>query len=924
VNTPISSSHFDKVLAHAEKQLASQGKRKPSDIIELYRKFLKIEEHRLRLAHQAGGGGLEICRRRAGLIDVLLRHLVEAAAGTAREKRRHRLAVLAIGGYGRGELNPFSDVDVMFLHDGRGGKPDGHANEVIEQALYMLWDIGFKVGHSTRSIPQALEQALSDMKSMTSLIESRRIAGDRDLVEEFGRAFEAKCIVKRGEDYIAWRIEDQRERHEKYGGTFSVQEPNIKSGCGGLRDFQNLVWVTACRLRTRSLGELVEKKHLTESQRRSLVKAYDFLLRVRTELHYQNKRATDLLTLYFQGQIANRCDYPQRNVIRRSEEFMRDYYRHARNIHLITTGVTERLSLVPPKLEKVPRAFAFLAKAKPRRETFDGFTSQGGMMFPERKDPFREDPPRLMRVFQHAQQRSLRLSPELQQLIRRRLRLVDRTFQYARATRETFEAILSRKGAVGRILRMMHEVDFLGRYLPEFGQLTCLVQHEFFHRYTADEHTLVCIEKLDALIDTQEERLLGYRELFQKLEDPAVLYLAILLHDTGKATGARHHAEASALNAQRVAARLQMGSDRRRKLTFLVDDHITLSSTAQRRNIEDPQTISEFSGIVKDQPHLDALMLLTLADGQATAGEHTWSDWKESLVWQLYRETRGYLEHGIDFWRHRLQEREQLRGGVEKRLSESYKEEIAVHFRGMPDAYFRVHETAAIVGHIRLFRTFLTQLARADPQTALRPATKWTARPDQGHSEVLICTWDREGLLARLAACFAAARLNILSADIYTRSDNLVLDLFRVCDTTLRAVEDERTIAQFESAIAEATTNEQFDFGPLLEKVRKRTAFQPPPEIDFPTRITVSNDAHPNYTVVDVLTPDRLGLLSEILRAFASVRVDIILSRIATEKGAAIDSFYVTRRGGGKLGTTQEVARLQKALQCATAIPEPA
>ena len=922
MNAPTSSTHLDKVLAHAERQLLSQGRRKPSDIIDLYRKFLKIEEHRLRLEHQAGGGGLEICRRRAGLIDVLLRHLFDGASASAKENGHHRLSALAIGGYGRGELNPFSDVDVMFLHDGKGGTPDAHANEVIEQILYMLWDIGFKVGHSTRSIPQAIEQAGADMKSMTSLLESRRIAGDRELADQLEKTFASKCIAKRGEEYLAWRMRDQNERHEKNGRTVSLQEPNVKNGCGGLRDYQNLLWVAACKLGTRSLTALVEGKYLADTERRSLKKAYDFLLRVRTELHYQNKRATDLLTLYYQGQIANRFEYPQRNVIKRSEAFMRDYYRHARNVYLITATVCERLALTAPREEKVPRVFAFLARPKPRKEAFDGFIAHGGLIHPGPKDPFKEDPHRLMRVFLHAQQRALKLSPELQQLIRRRLDLVNRTFQYARATRETFETILSSKGQVGRILRMMHEVDFLGRYLPEFGELTCLVQHEFFHRYTADEHTLVCIEKLDALIDTREERFRGYRELFQKLEDPAALYLAILLHDTGKAGGGRHHSEASALKAQRVAARLQLGSERRRHLIFLVDDHITLSSTAQRRNLEDPATISEFSGIVKNQENLDALMLLTLADGQATAGEQTWSDWKESLVWQLYRETTGYLEHGLDFWRQRRREHAHLQAEVERKLPEAYREEIAVHFGSMPETYFRVYEPGDIASHIRLFRNFLTQIAKNDPAVALKPVTKWIARPDQGHSEVLVCTWDREGLLARLAACFAVARLNILSADIYTRSDNLVLDVFRVCDTQLRAVEDTRSIERFESALAESTTGEEFDFRPLLEKARKRTASQPAPEIDFPTRITISNDAHPNYTVIDLQTPDRLGLLSEVLRAISSAKADIAFSRIATEKGAAIDSFYVNRRGGGKLASSQEIARLQKALQRATAPPE--
>src|SRR5436189_2948677 len=240
-----------------------------------------------------------------------------------------------------------------------------------------------------------------------------------------------------------------------------------------------------------------------------------------------------------------------------------------------------------------------------------------------------------MRAVEIAQELGLDLSPELEDLLSRSLGQVTRTYRYARGPREIFKSILSEKGRVGRTLRMMHRVDFLGRYVPEFGQLTCLVQHEFLHRYTADEHTLVCIDKLDALTQTDDPKLTAYRKIFEQLEDPLVLYLALLLHDSGKAVGARPHSEASALFAQRVATRLQLSSEERKSLILLVDHHLTLSGIAQQRNLDDPATVTEFGHIVKHQKNLDALMLLTLADGQGTSGD-AWSDWKESLVWELF------------------------------------------------------------------------------------------------------------------------------------------------------------------------------------------------------------------------------------------------------------------------------------------------
>ena len=392
------------------------------------------------------------------------------------------------------------------------------------------------------------------------------------------------------------------------------------------------------------------------------------------------------------------------------------------------------------------------------------------MIYPETRDVFNQDPVRLLRVFEHAQTRGLQLSSELKHLIRRRLWLVNRTFQYARAARETFIAILSRGARSDASCARCTRSICWGAYLPEFGELTCLVQHEFFHRYSADEHTLVCIEKLDALLEPGETKFADYRRLFENLADPFVLYLALLLHDTGKATSARHHAEASALFAQKVAARLQLSPERRRSLILLVDNHITMSSTAQRRNLDDPATITEFAGIVKDRANLDALMLLTLADGQGTSDD-AWSDWKESLVWQLYHATARYLAEGEACYLAERRQRENQRAAVAAGLDPSYADEIEAHFQGMPARYFETFEPAAIVEHLRVVRQFPRLPADARPiRRGAGPAISWQPQPERGHTECRVCTWERKGLFARIAGSFAAAGLNILSADIFTRA----------------------------------------------------------------------------------------------------------------------------------------------------------
>ena len=921
-----SMPHLEKVLAHAERELSTSAASaigSSAARLPLYKRFLKIENHRLLLAHQAGGGGREICRRRVGLLDVFLRHLFADACrdcDPASEAAETMPAMLAIGGFGRGELNPHSDVDILFLHDCASEGIPTHVNELIKQVLYVLWDIGFKVGHATRSIREACEHANSDNISKTSLLEARFLAGRPTLFTEFQRRFEKTCLRGQEHSFLLWRVEDQKVRHLKYGATVFLQEPNVKSSPGGLRDYHNLLWSRYFLEQAGDTEQLAHTRIMHESERRTLELAYDFLLRVRTELHYLTRRSADALTLNYQGQIADRFGYPQKTILRRSEAFMRDYYHHARAMALITDTLFERLveterRATRPGLGGLLQVFG-RGDAPAAAEHFDGFLSHDGTIYPEDRDVF-NDPFRLLRVFEHAQTRDLRLSSEVQQLIRRRLRLINRTFQYARAARETFIAILSRRGKVGRILREMHEVDVLGAYLPEFGELTCLVQHEFFHRYSADEHTLVCIEKLDALLASDDPKFADYRRLFENLADPFVLYLALLLHDTGKATSARHHAEASALFAQKVAARLQLSSERRRSLILLVDHHMTLSSTAQRRNLDDPATIIEFAQIVKDRNNLDALMLLTLADGQGTSDE-AWSDWKESLVWQLYRATRTYLAEGEAGYIATRRERDGQRQAVAAELDGSYAEEIDALFHWMPERYFKTFDAANIAAHLRLQRQFLAYRHEHDgPEAALAPAIHWKPRPEQGHTECWVCTWERRGLFAKIAGSFAAAGLNILSADIYTRGDNLAFDIFRVCDPTQNAALEPRDLASVEGTLRKALLVRSFDFEPLLQKARRRRRLPTRQlhELDFPTRTLITNEATDLYTLIEVQTPDRIGLLYELLRAFGKQGINVVLSRIATEKGAAVDSFYVTDQEGERITDAAITHKIQAAVQ---------
>ena len=913
---------FAKVLAEIETRLKSGGNYTFETRVAAYRKALSVEENWLERQQRQMNGGIQGGRMRAETIDDFSRHLMDVAVADLRSQRIKppKLTLMAIGGYGRSELNPKSDIDIGFLHAGRAKLPEG-VEAVVTDVLNMLFACDFTPGHSTRNLSETIAEAKKEMQSKTAMLEARFLWGDREMFEAFQKQFLKSCVDGHTEDYLAARVADQASRHSKYGQTVYMQEPNIKNGCGGLRDFQNLLWMAYFKYRVRTTGELVKKKHLHETEQRELARAYDFIFRLRTELHYITGRHVDVILVGNQKDLADRLGYKAKfpDVLRRTEALMRDYYRHARTIYELTELISERLAL-PVVEEKTPgglfRFLPFVRRAKSKREEFDGFVATGDRIDCRDRQIFKEDSARMMRLFQYVQLRGLRMKPELRHLVRQRLKYVDPTFRYLKVNREVFASILRKKGQVGHILHAMHRVDFLGRWMPEFGNLTALVQHEYFHRYTVDEHTLVCVEKLDGLLDTEEKRHAGYRELFEKLEDPYVLYLSVLLHDTGKAANSRHHAIESTINAQKVARRLQLTPAQRKLLIFLVDNHDLMSRTARQRDLSDPATIESFAAVVGHQENLDALMLLTAADGLGVGDEKIWNGWTESLSWQLYRETSRCLADSEGFRRQRHVERLELRAAVANWLPADYEMETDAHFAALPERYFQTHTSGEIAGHLKLVREFLEKHFEAEAGT-LEPVVRWVPRPNAGHSELWVCTWDRHQLLARISGALAANELSILSADIFTRHDGLVLDIFRVTTPRFHAVEDERDMQRVGKLLNEALMVESYDFAPLLAK-RLRRAHSWERTLDFPVRIAINPDINPKFTVVDIAAPDRIGLLYEVLRAVSDARFLIAAARITTEKGAAIDSLYITDLNGGRVTSAWQLHELNATLKKVT------
>ncbi|MCU0785783.1 MAG: [protein-PII] uridylyltransferase [Verrucomicrobia bacterium] len=917
-----------KIEADAGARLTLPPGRAAGPEIARFRAFLKLETHRLKLAHRNGAGGLEICQARSAILDHVIRYLWIAALNTLSAQARKEfppITVVALGGYGRSELNPHSDIDLMFLHEGQVA---GHLRPlpVLEKVMNGVWlplfDLGLKPGHSVRSIADcvAAANARNDARSMetkTSFLEARLIIGDEKLFAGFQKAVLAKCVAGYETKYIAARLEDQAARRAKFGNSACMQEPNLKNGCGGLRDFQNLLWMAFFKSRIRSLQELEQHDLVSEKERKQLEAAYDFLLRVRTELHYHVNRAMDVLSKNLQPAVAHNLGYTERSPSKRIEEFMRDLYTHARNIFLITRTLEQRLALLPLLPSRLSlRSYLPNVRRRAVGEPVDGLKFINGEIHAASNRIFRDQPRRLMRVFLEAQKRGLRLHPDLAQLIRNQLALVDREFLADAHVRETFLTILNQRGNVAPILRAMHEVDLLGKYLPEFGKLTCLVQHEFYHQYTADEHTLVCLEQLDRIWEAKESPYETYAQMFQGLERPFLLYLALLLHDVGKANSHGNHSEVGGALAARVARRLALDAAATHTLRTVIEHHLLMANISQRRDLDDPTVIRHFARQMEHPEILTLLTLHTFVDTQATS-DKLWNGFKDALLQQLHARTLPLLTGGADFVRAEEKQRELLMQEAHELLREDLsEEELHAHFAKMPPRYFQIHSAPEILNDLELAHTFMRVQVTGDHESLLAPAVHWRNDPDRGCSAVKICTWDRAGLFSQIAGSLSAAGLTILSAQIFTRSDAIVLDTFFVADAKTGNLADAEQGERFERLLGQLLTGGDADLPALIARQQiTRPLYQAYLGERIPTQIRFDNDASETRTLVEIETEDLIGLLYAIAQTLTVLQLDISTARICTEKGAAIDSFYVHEIGGGKIVSPERQKSIERRLR---------
>lgn len=889
----------------------------------IYQRFLRFETHRLKLHHRKGAGGLVVCRARAEVLDALLQSLflaLQQATPAARLAEAPPHAVVAIGGYGRGELNPCSDLDIMFLYEGDSisdKRPPWFVEPLTEG---LIFDIGLKVGHSTRTIAECVKVANEDMRTKTSLIEARLVCGDKALFDEMQQTIMANCVEGHEDEYIQARLRDQAERRAKYRNTVCLQEPNTKNGCGGLRDYQNLLWMAFFKDRSRSLDDLAQRGLIVEEEQRKLANAYDYILRVRNELHYHTGRPADQLQRSIQPAVARNLGYTDRSPSRRIEKFMQDYYLHARTIYLLTRTLEQRLALKTQAGTSHRQSHRLCPPFNTGTSHSDGFTFSNGHIQAESATVFRDNPILLMRVFRHAQQRRLTLHPDLAHLVRQNLKLVDRKFRADPRVHKTFVEILNQRGNVARVIRAMHETGLLGAYLPAFGRLTCLVQHEFFHQYTTDEHTLVCLDKLDVIgTGTGPPHTAIYTDMFRKeIQRPFILYLALLLHDAGKATHKPNHAFHSSRISLTVARRLGLDKSATTTLVRLIRLHLAMVQVSQRRDLDDLNEIRRFAAQVETGETLSLLTLLTVADALGTSDD-LWNGFKDSLLLTLYHRTREMLAGADEFAAAEERRRSRLTRAVRAMLPQAIAEdELTAHFESMPPRYFLLCSPDEIVADIELVHQFLERLYTGDGDP-LEPVVAWHDEPHRGFSVVRLATWDRSGLFNKMAGALTAAGLNILSAEIFTRTDDIVLDTFYVTDALTGQLATRDAHNEFESVLRAALAGDIDLANCIRQRMARWPAYRPNEGERIPTAIRFDNSASDSRTVLDVEAEDCVGLLHAISKVLSDLGFNISLARICSGKGAVSDTFYLTDRAGGKILDPQRQVLIESRIREAVA-----
>jgi [protein-PII] uridylyltransferase len=873
------------------------------DVPAAVRAYLKAVREHLESLHRSVESGRAVNEAHSDLTDRLLRRLFllseELYFGEGGQGQSE-LCVVAVGGYARREMNIHSDVDILFLYRDR---LSDHIEAVAERMQYWLWDSQVTVGGATRTLSETIQLATQDRSVATAVLAPRYLAGSGVLFHQFNELLRAKLVPK-PEKFISQLIVLLQERHTQFGDSLYLLQPNVKEGAGGLRDYHGSYWaMQASESSARGRNDFLHLGLLTEEEADDYFDALDFLWRVRNELHLIVGRKHDQMSFELQEQVAARFGYEEGEGLDLPvERLMGDYYRHAR-------AISNYASLV------IEQCLARVRKAPARRHVQmveSGLRIANGQLEIPHARQLREAPLLLLKAFAVAQDHDVPMTRKAHRLIREHLHLIDDSFRKSPEAIEAFFRVLRSSRRVTRSLISMNEVGLLGRFFPEWEHIVCRWQHVMYHTYTVDVHSVFLVEELRRLVkgDYQKE-LPELTDLIRGVDDLTAAYLGCLFHDIGKGFGGDHSPK-GAVRTRTCLERMGLDPELVDRVVFLVDQHLVMSHLAQRRDLSDPKLILDFARLVGDRTNLRNLYLVTVADIRASS-KQAWSDWKGQLLAELFEKTAEFLESGAEDTAHAI---EVIERRVETRrdsarnelLKQGVSEElIASYFEMMPMRYFIAHSPSQIARHAAVALAFGSDTPLTNSVRSFRG----------GFSELIICARDVHGLFSNVAGIITAHHMNILGAHVYTTRSGLALEIYRL--TTPPGGESEQAIAWDDLCRSlERCLRGELDSEEFLRR-RGRTIGTGRRPSRTPPSVSVSNDESEFYTIADVATDDRLGLLHDLTRVIANHGFAIYISKAAVVLDQVADTFYLKDLEGKKIPEGEALEALRRDLLAAAA-----
>ena len=847
-----------------------------------------------RLAEKPSAG-TECAAAQAFLVDQLVRliydHVVGNVYRSSVRSTGERIAILAVGGYGRGEMAPHSDVDIAFITPIR---QTPWCEQVIEAMLYFLWDLGLKVGQSSRSLDEMVKMARSDLTIRTALLEGRYVWGDQDLYDECSRKFWTEVVQGTERQFVAEKLAERNVRHKRLGDSRYVVEPNVKEGKGGLRDLHTLYWIGKYIHHVRNASELVDVGLLTPSEYRAFKQAENFFWAVRCHLHTITRRAEDRLTFDLQREVAARMQFSDRPGKSAVERFMQFFFLHAKRVGHLTGVFLAQLD--EQFARKAPRGLLAGFRSRPRM--VKGYKVFGGKINVPADDWFAADPVRLIEIFALADEHRLEVHPEAMRLAARDARLIDATVRKSPRANALFLDILTSRNDPESALRGFNEAGVFGRFVTEFGRVNAQMQFDMYHHYTVDEHTIRAIGLLARIErgDLSGDHPLA-TQLIHKVHERRALYLSVLLHDIAK--GRRgDHSQLGADIARRLCPRLGLDPDETELVAWLVRNHLLMSAVAFKRDLADWKTITDFVASVQSLERLRTLTMLTIVDIRAV-GPGVWNSWKRQLLAELYElaEERLRLGHALHGREQRVAAKKELvaaRLGKQQGLIEGVGKQLgAAYWIAEPDDIIALN---------------LVQLEAAKGEP-LDVATHFYAA--RGATLVTVIAADHPGLFYRIAGGIHLAGGNIIDARIHTAKNGTAVDNFLVQDPLGRPFSEAVQLARLKTAIADALANRV----KLVPQLAARPLARPRAEaFDVRPRVEFDNDASNRFTVIEVNARDRPALLNRLARALFESRMIVHSAHIATYGERAADTFYVTDLLGEKVTQPARLANVERHL----------